>query len=138
MRDYSKRILLTLKGDFAIKKQFLEKNQSEEMQHFWIYLHGGGDAFDVFIPMMHFICTTKILVHFSISVWCIFPVLAVTGTLTKLLELKVSWNLAEFARQKVRKDPLDDTRRSWMKEFNSKSFTLTVLYRPYLIFHTQL
>lgn len=74
------------------------------MQHFWIYLQGGGDAFDDFISVTHFIYPTKTIFHFSISVWCIFPFLAVTGTLTKLLELKISWDLAEFARQRVGKE----------------------------------
>lgn len=104
MRDYSKRIPLSFKSGFANKKQFLEKNKSEEMQHFWIYLQGGGEAFDDFILMMHFIYPAKPIVNFSISVWCIFPFLAVAGTMTKLLELKTSWNLGEFARQRVRKE----------------------------------
>lgn len=37
-----------------------------------------------------------------------------------------------------RKDPLVNTRRSWMEELSSRSFTVTVLYRPDLIFNTQL
>lgn len=42
MKGCSRSIQLTLTTAFANKEQFLKNNQTEEIQHFFIYQQGGG------------------------------------------------------------------------------------------------